>query len=78
MSTTNTNKPRKLGPYVIGNFIGQGAFGTVYVAKSEEDNKSYAIKSISKAKIRRDPRLEDYLKLEMSVMHTLNHPNLLH
>lgn len=65
----------KIGKYKIIAKAGAGAFGTVWRTISSEDNKSYAIKEISKTKMSK--QLLENLIREVHISQKLDHPNLI-
>ena len=83
VTTTNKLVKRKLSTgqkfinkYIILKEIGRGAFGYVYLCKSEEDDQLYAMKSISKATRKWNVKLTDDVKTEIAVMKSLRHQNV--
>lgn len=60
-------------PYIDDKFtdmtiLGQGSYGTVYKAKSKQDDKFYAVKELD--------RIGDETKGEVFILSQLNHPNI--
>ena len=53
--------------------IGKGSFGKVYLIKSKETNKEYALKTIT---INKDNELEKAIK-EANILRELDHPNII-
>jgi CRP-like cAMP-binding protein len=83
VTTTNKLVKRKLATgqkfinkYIILREIGRGAFGFVYLCKSEEDGQLYAMKSISKSTRKWNMKLTDDIKTEIAVMKSLRHQNV--
>ena len=64
-----------IGEYSTTKTLGTGAFGTVKLAKKKNSEVLYAIKSISKQSILRS-RMGDQVKKEISIMKSLDHPNI--
>lgn len=64
-----------IGEYSTSKTLGTGAFGTVKLAKKKNSDVLYAIKSISKQSILRS-RMGDQVKKEISIMKSLDHPNI--
>lgn len=60
--------------YIFLQRLGQGAFGSVFVAKSKTTGEQRAIKIISKSKI---IQIEQNLLSELMILRTLDHPNIL-
>lgn len=50
----------------------------MWKATHEKTGETYAVKVISKSKINQNPILKKLLKTEVTIMHTINHPNILH
>ncbi|CAG9312643.1 unnamed protein product [Blepharisma stoltei] len=55
--------------------IGQGTFSSVFLATDLSDNQTYAVKSISKSKLKTKDEIAA-IKNEIKVMRALNHPNI--
>ena len=53
--------------------LGEGHYGTVRKCQDKESNQWYALKTIKKAKVRR----ADYLRREIDLLLTVNHPNII-
>ena len=64
-----------IGSYETSKTLGTGAFGTVVLAKKKHSDKLYAIKSISKKNILRS-QMGSQVKKEISIMKSLEHPNI--
>ena len=64
-----------IGSYETSKTLGTGAFGTVVLAKKKHSDKLYAIKSISKKNILRS-QMSSQVKKEISIMKSLEHPNI--
>lgn len=58
--------------------LGSGQFGKVWKAEKDGTNEVYAVKVISKSKMSMNPILTQLLESEVSIMHQINHPNILH
>lgn len=63
-----------IGPYVIGKQIGSGAFASVFEAVHSVTQDKVAVKVISKSKL--NPKLQANLKFEISLLKSLDHPNV--
>ncbi|CAK0733939.1 hypothetical protein CVIRNUC_000358 [Coccomyxa viridis] len=62
--------------YKLGQVLGKGAFGVVYEAKSLDDHKDYACKSISKAKLVTKEDVAD-IQREVEVLNLISdHANI--
>jgi serine/threonine-protein kinase ULK/ATG1 len=71
-------KPKKVGNYTLFRELGKGQFGVVYLAKKTGTEDLYAVKQMNRHKIENNEILAGLLKTEVSVMHNINHPNILH
>ncbi len=69
---------KKVGNYILRKVLGQGQFGKVWKAIHAKNGKEFAIKKIDKSKINSNPILKRLLKTEVSIMHEIHHPNILH
>lgn len=69
---------KRLGKYMCIKQVGKGAFGTVFLAKNEEDGKMYAIKSMDKKQIDRSTKMKELFRTELGIMNKINHPNCMH
>lgn len=71
-------KPIKIGAYLCIELLGKGCFGQVYKATKDGENKFYAIKFICRKEVDKNPKDFEMFETECNVMHTINHPNILH
>ena len=69
---------KKIGNYVMTKTLGQGQFGKVYRARHINTGEEFAIKKIDMIKIKSNPILERLLQTEVTIMHEINHMNVLH
>ena len=69
---------KKIGNYVMTKTLGQGQFGKVYRARHIHTGDEFAIKKIDMIKIKSNPILERLLQTEVTIMHEINHRNVLH
>lgn len=67
-------KGKKVGKYELGRVLGSGAFSTVKLGM-DDNGRQVAVKVIEKEQVIRE-KLEEQLKLEISIMRSLNHPNI--
>eukprot|EP00183_Erythrolobus_madagascarensis_P004317 CAMPEP_0185857622 /NCGR_PEP_ID=MMETSP1354-20130828/29599_1 /TAXON_ID=708628 /ORGANISM="Erythrolobus madagascarensis, Strain CCMP3276" /LENGTH=491 /DNA_ID=CAMNT_0028559893 /DNA_START=90 /DNA_END=1565 /DNA_ORIENTATION=+ len=67
--------PVKVGKYLIGETLGEGAFGKVKLGKHVETNRQYAVKIIEKKDIAANSMAAN-VKREISIMRALKHPNI--
>ncbi|KAA0167526.1 hypothetical protein FNF31_00964 [Cafeteria roenbergensis] len=72
-----------LNDYVLQTKVGQGSYGTVWLAMAVTDAKKYAIKMVNREKLRRKGRFargagegDEELLNEVAAMKKLSHPNL--
>ncbi|WOL08636.1 CBL-interacting serine/threonine-protein kinase 5-like [Canna indica] len=65
-----------LGKYEMGRLLGKGTFAKVYYGRDLRTGESVAIKVIHKDQIRREARMMDQIKREISVLHLVRHPNV--
>lgn len=73
-----TSDGKRVGNYLLTKKLGEGQFGEIYLAKNIHDGHQYAVKQIDKAKIDCNNILKRLLKTEISIMHDISHPNILH
>lgn len=78
MKSIDTGQGKKIGKYLLPKVLGKGNYSTVWLAIDNTDKKLYACKQISKNNIQQSKQLEKLLNNEVSIMQTINHPNLLH
>jgi serine/threonine protein kinase len=77
-ASTITTQGRTIEKYLLKKALGQGQFGKVFKAEHLETHQIFAIKQIDKRKINANPILKRLLDTEVSIMHEINHPNILH
>ncbi|PSS18293.1 hypothetical protein M430DRAFT_82568, partial [Amorphotheca resinae ATCC 22711] len=65
--------------YTFGRQIGQGGFGTVYIAQDRSNGHVYAAKvfKIPNHNHRRRYKLEETARNEVDMLRSLNHPNII-
>lgn len=69
---------KKLGNYILTTELGRGQFGSVFHAVScESPGKEFAVKCVSKTRLRARRKLEQLFESEVQVMALLNHPNVM-
>lgn len=78
LETQITVKGQKIGRYILEKRIGQGQFGTVWRARTEDTNEIFAVKKIRKDSIDNSKVAFNLLRTEISIMNEINHPNILH
>lgn len=69
---------KTVGDYELFKKLGQGQFGIVYKARNVKTEKFYAVKTIPKRDIEKDPKSKELFTTETEVMGKFDHPNLLH
>lgn len=57
--------------------LGQGAFGKVWLVRNKKDDRPFAMKQLKKEQLIRSGQVNGVLR-EKQIMHSLNHPFLLH
>ncbi|KAI7729010.1 hypothetical protein M8C21_024555, partial [Ambrosia artemisiifolia] len=63
--------------FTLGEILGQGQFGTVFLCIDKGNGERYACKSIVKSKLLTDNEVED-VRREIQIMHLLvDHPNVI-
>ncbi|KAF9688025.1 hypothetical protein SADUNF_Sadunf02G0154100 [Salix dunnii] len=69
------NQPRLIGDYILGPRIGRGSFAVVWRAKHRSSGLEVAVKEIDKKIF--SPKVGDNLLKEISILSTINHPNII-
>ena len=64
-----------LNDFIVGKFLGKGAFGSVCLVTRKEDRKTYAMKRINISKLN-DKEKEAALN-EVRILASLSHPNII-
>lgn len=64
------------GYYNLGEQIGEGHYGKVYRAVDARTNTTVAIKALSEIDVNQE-EVQKLLKLELQVLKTLNHKNII-
>ena len=70
---------------ILEKLLGRGAFGEVYLTRIKGDNKVYATKVYDRERIEQKEHYKNgeesdslvYLKNEIYILHSLNHPNII-
>lgn len=78
ISSYITNDGKRVGDYLLTKQIGEGQFGKVFLGKGIKDTRTYAIKQIDRSFIDSNDHLKRLLETEVSIMHDIDHPNILH
>ncbi|KAK8827705.1 hypothetical protein WA577_007252 [Blastocystis sp. JDR] len=66
---------RRIGKYVIQKTLGEGSLGKVKLSENMETHEQVAIKVFDKEKVKKQ-NMAEQIKLEISIMNKLKHPNL--
>lgn len=74
METIQNAVPRRLGPYRLGEVLGQGGMGVVYVAYDERLDRRVAVKRVLTDGV--DPQRRARLRREARTAAQLSHPNI--
>lgn len=69
---------KKVGSYTLLSELGAGQFGTVYKAKHNETNETFAAKSIAKSGVNSSPKMKELFDTEVKIMSNIKHPNIMH
>lgn len=69
---------KRIGQYVLLDKLGQGQFGSVFLAVSNDTKKNYAIKCQDKKFINENEMYRKLLNTEIGVMNKIRHPNIVH
>ena len=70
------DEPRLEQKYEIGKVMGKGAFGVVKQVTDRATQQTYAVKSISKAKLRVQEDVEDVKREVQILFHVAGHNNI--
>lgn len=66
---------KRVGNYELTGKLGSGSYAQVFTGRHMISNLVYAVKAISKEKVG-DPKLQDNLDSEISIMRDYQHPNI--
>lgn len=69
---------KRIGQYVLLDKLGQGQFGSVFLAVSNETQIKYAIKCQDKKFISENEMYKKLLNTEIGIMNKIKHPNIVH
>lgn len=67
--------PSKIGPYLIKNEIGRGAFAVVRLGVHSETKQQYAVKIITKKSVE-EKDVFTHFETEVRVLHQMRHPHI--
>lgn len=71
-----SNKSRLIGDYILGPIVGSGSFAVVWRSTHRQLGIEVAVKEIDKKHL--SPKVSDSLLKEISILSTINHPNIIH
>ncbi|KAJ4850251.1 hypothetical protein Tsubulata_018316 [Turnera subulata] len=69
------NPARVIGDYILGPRIGSGSFAVVWRARHRQSGVEVAVKEIDKKLL--SPKVSENLLKEISILSTINHPNII-
>ncbi|CAH8368538.1 unnamed protein product [Eruca vesicaria subsp. sativa] len=69
------DEARLVGDYELGRRLGSGSFAVVWLAKHRSSGLEVAIKEIDKKLL--SPKVRDSLLKEISILRTIDHPNII-
>ncbi|XP_022960239.1 serine/threonine-protein kinase ATG1a [Cucurbita moschata] len=69
-----SNQGRSIGDYILGPRIGSGSFAVVWKSRHRHLGTVVAVKEIDKTHL--NPKVSDSLLKEISILSTINHPNI--
>lgn len=75
LPSMDLNQTRLIGDYILGPIIGRGSFAVVRRAKHRCSCLEVAVKEIDKKLL--SPKVSDNLLKEISILSTINHPNII-
>lgn len=65
---------RLVGDYILGPRIGSGSFAVVWRSRHRHSGLEVAVKEIDKTRL--SPKVGESLIKEISILSTINHPNI--
>ncbi|XP_034202883.1 serine/threonine-protein kinase ATG1a isoform X2 [Prunus dulcis] len=71
----NPNQSRLIGDYILGPKVGSGSFAVVWRSRHRQLGIEVAVKEIDKEQL--SPKVSDSLLKEISILSTINHPNII-
>lgn len=75
MDLRDQNQPRLVGDYILGREIGWGSFAVVRRSRHRQLGIEVAIKEIDKRQL--STKVSENLLKEISILSTINHPNII-
>ncbi|KAL6131174.1 hypothetical protein ACLB2K_069552 [Fragaria x ananassa] len=76
MEPSNSSKSRLIGDYILGPKVGSGSFAVVWRSTHRQLGIEVAVKEIDKKHL--SPKVSESLLKEISILSTINHPNIIH
>lgn len=70
-------KAERIGPFILGETLGEGMTGKVKRAHHNQTKQQVAIKIINKSKLTSKPNLRRKVEREIAVMKLIDHPHLI-
>mmetsp|Transcript_4089 Transcript_4089/g.15413 ORF Transcript_4089/g.15413 Transcript_4089/m.15413 type:complete len:89 (-) Transcript_4089:12-278(-) len=70
-------KAERIGPFILGETLGEGMTGKVKRAHHSQTGQQVAIKIINKSKLTSKPTLRRKVEREIAVMKLIDHPHLI-
>lgn len=75
MDLGGPTQPRLVGDYILGPRIGSGSFAVVWRSRHRQSGHEVAVKEIDKKQL--NPKISESLLKEISILRTINHPNII-
>ncbi|XVF22263.1 hypothetical protein REPUB_Repub12eG0158400 [Reevesia pubescens] len=72
----NPSQARLVGDYILGPRIGSGSFAVVWKSRNRQTGLEVAVKEIDKKLL--SSKVSENLLKEISILSTINHPNIIH
>ncbi|XP_068315942.1 serine/threonine-protein kinase ATG1a-like isoform X1 [Pyrus communis] len=69
------NQSRLIGDYILGPKVGSGSFAVVWRSRHRQLGTEVAVKEIDKKPL--SPKVSDNVLKEISILSTINHPNII-
>ena len=69
------HQPRLVGDYILGPKIGSGSFAVVWKSKHRHSGVEVAVKEIDRIQL--SPKVSENLLKEISILSTIDHPNII-
>ena len=73
--TDPTHHSRIIGDYILGPKIGMGSFAVVWKSMHRSSGLVVAVKEIDRKEL--NPKVSENLLKEISILSTINHPNII-